>query len=491
MATEADKKYAELINKISTEGKWDKYNSNGKVRTVYADGTTAYSKGIFGEQIKFEQGEVPLLTNKKVFWKTALKEMLLFWQHQTVKEKDFKEWNVKVWDEWFKEDGTLGKSYAYQFESLRELKTEEINFSEIENLLQKQKDFEQNETIVSVDYEIAGYQIDYEVYDLTNEVNGDLYLLGRDLKDGSQHVYIVNEGGVFEYFETEYTDDKRSVQIGCEDLVYQSEIKKKDFNRVYKMWEKLIEDYGYLVEERWRIFEYFFKDVYYLPQFFLWREDEEGKKGYKLSIEYFLTDKTKDLTIGRHTAMFLSAEQRRICANNYKVSTDTNTLIRPKISSNQVITLLTELRDNPNSRRLMTSFWNDSEVSDKALQECAWATEWRVREDTLDLILIQRSCDTALGLPFNWIQYYLLQTLIASSLGYNVGTFTHQIGDVHYYDRHEEDLLEQITDVNEAVDRVELKIEKLPQKDFFEYAVSDIQINYPKNIPIYRYEVAI
>src|SRR5690606_13376693 len=85
--------------------------------TVYEDGSPAYTKSIFGKQVVFEEGEIPLLTTKHVGWKTAFKEMRLFWILQTVKKEDFEKENVKVWQEWFLDDGTLGKSYAYQFES--------------------------------------------------------------------------------------------------------------------------------------------------------------------------------------------------------------------------------------------------------------------------------------------------------------------------------------------------------------------------------------
>ena len=72
----ADIKYKELIKDIYENGSWD---SDKEVRAKYADGTPAYCKSVFGKQIIFEEDELPLLTCKKVFTKTAIKEMILFW----------------------------------------------------------------------------------------------------------------------------------------------------------------------------------------------------------------------------------------------------------------------------------------------------------------------------------------------------------------------------------------------------------------------------
>lgn len=109
----ADTKYKELISKILNEGVWD-YGYT--IRPKYADGTPAHAKKIFGHQVVFEKGEVPIVTSSKVFTKTAIKEMLLFWVHQTTRKEDFDRWNVKIWDEWFTSDGDLGGAYAGQFQ---------------------------------------------------------------------------------------------------------------------------------------------------------------------------------------------------------------------------------------------------------------------------------------------------------------------------------------------------------------------------------------
>ena len=61
-----------------------------------------------------------------------------------------------------------------------------------------------------------------------------------------------------------------------------------------------------------------------------------------------------------------------------------------KGNRNQVTELIEQIKTNPSSKRLMTSFWDFENVKDKALLECAWSTQWNVRDGFLDLILLQR-----------------------------------------------------------------------------------------------------
>ena len=71
----ADKKYKELIKEIAINGVWDG-DGNVLPHTRYSDGDVAYSKSVFGVQVKFEQGEIPILTSKKVCTTTAINEMI-------------------------------------------------------------------------------------------------------------------------------------------------------------------------------------------------------------------------------------------------------------------------------------------------------------------------------------------------------------------------------------------------------------------------------
>lgn len=107
----ADVYYGNLVNKIINNGVWDK---GQEVRTVWEDGTSAYTKSIIGEVLRFDNSEIPILTQKKVAWKTAIKEILWIWQKKSNRVQDLRDIGVNIWNEWEMKDGTIGKAYGHQ-----------------------------------------------------------------------------------------------------------------------------------------------------------------------------------------------------------------------------------------------------------------------------------------------------------------------------------------------------------------------------------------
>jgi thymidylate synthase len=103
--------YNGIIKEIVDKGIWDK---DQQVRTKWLDGTPSYTKSIINKQIKLDNSEVPILTTKKVAWKTAIKELLWIWQHKDNNVDNLNKMGVKIWDEWKQADGSIGKSYGYQ-----------------------------------------------------------------------------------------------------------------------------------------------------------------------------------------------------------------------------------------------------------------------------------------------------------------------------------------------------------------------------------------
>jgi thymidylate synthase len=108
---QADNIYDSVIKDILDNGIWDK---DQEVRTKWADGTPAYTKSIISTQMKFDNKETPILTKKKVAWKTAIRELLWIWQMQSNDVRILREMGVNIWNEWELPDGTIGKSYGYQ-----------------------------------------------------------------------------------------------------------------------------------------------------------------------------------------------------------------------------------------------------------------------------------------------------------------------------------------------------------------------------------------
>lgn len=182
---QADEKYKELVEDIINNG----YSDEGeKVRTVYdSDGAPAYTKKVFAKQIQFDNSEFPILTTKFVGYKTAIKELILFWIKQTVKEEDFHAENVQIWNQWFK-DGNLGRSYGYQFESHRNKDRKEIlidskRFNEYDNKLEVFR-IEDMQVKVKTVKNLSEKEIDfltdwyYNVIKLTQE-NGSVYSMDK------------------------------------------------------------------------------------------------------------------------------------------------------------------------------------------------------------------------------------------------------------------------------------------------------------------------
>ena len=102
----------------------------------------------------------------------------------------------------------------------------------------------------------------------------------------------------------------------------------------------------------------------------------------------------------------------------------------------QIAELLTSIRNNPNSRRLIVSAWNVGELEEMTLPPCHYGFQLNVRGEYLDLMWNQRSVDTFLGLPFNIASYGLLLSLIAYETGYKPGSLIGSLGDTHLYTNH-------------------------------------------------------
>ena len=103
----------------------------------------------------------------------------------------------------------------------------------------------------------------------------------------------------------------------------------------------------------------------------------------------------------------------------------------------QLQKVIDTIRHNPNSRRIILSAWNPSEVDDMALPPCHAFMQFYVSESgKLSLQLYQRSADIFLGVPFNIASYALLLHMIAKITDLDVGDFVHTIGDAHIYKDH-------------------------------------------------------
>lgn len=117
----------------------------------------------------------------------------------------------------------------------------------------------------------------------------------------------------------------------------------------------------------------------------------------------------------------------------------------PNFGKDQIEYVLTELKNNPDSRRIVISAWNPMTLEKQALPPCHYAFQLSCKEGKLSGMLTQRSGDAALGIPFNIASYSLLIHILAREVELEVGDFIHVIGDAHIYNNHIDKVKEQLT----------------------------------------------
>lgn len=156
----------------------------------------------------------------------------------------------------------------------------------------------------------------------------------------------------------------------------------------------------------------------------------------------------------------------------------------------QVDKLLDMLRNDPQNRRMIVSLWNIEDLPDMALQPCAFQTLWDVTDGRLNCMLIQRSGDMGLGVPFNMTQYAVLIHLIAQSVGLQPGLFTHVINNAHIYENHVEALKTQLARRGKAMDAPKLVIAK-DITDFYAFTPDDIALDNYRHLGKLPMEVAV
>jgi thymidylate synthase len=110
----------------------------------------------------------------------------------------------------------------------------------------------------------------------------------------------------------------------------------------------------------------------------------------------------------------------------------------------QISNIVHQIRTTPDSRRIILTAWNPMTISVMALPPCHYAAQFRVYGNKLSCMLIQRSGDTALGIPFNIASYSLLTHILARECNLEVGDFVHTIGDAHIYLNHMDQVEEQL-----------------------------------------------
>ena len=145
-------------------------------------------------------------------------------------------------------------------------------------------------------------------------------------------------------------------------------------------------------------------------------------------------------------------------------------------SIDQIATLISDLKTNPNSRRLIVTAWNPADLDKMALAPCHCLFQFYVADGRLSCQLYQRSADLFLGVPFNIASYALLTGMIAQVVGLAPGEFVWTGGDVHLYLNHLDQADHQLARTPYAPPRLVLNP---AVRDLFAFRFDDIRIeNY-------------
>lgn len=139
----------------------------------------------------------------------------------------------------------------------------------------------------------------------------------------------------------------------------------------------------------------------------------------------------------------------------------------------QISQVIDQIKNTPDSRRIMVSAWNVADVPIMKLPPCHTMFQFYVANGKLSLQLYQRSADLFLGVPFNIASYALLCMMIAHVTGLEPGEFIHTFGDAHIYLNHMDQVHEQLSREPRALPRMVLNPEV---KSIFDYDYDDFTL---------------
>lgn len=154
----------------------------------------------------------------------------------------------------------------------------------------------------------------------------------------------------------------------------------------------------------------------------------------------------------------------------------------------QISEAVETIKHNPDSRRIIVSAWNVTDLKDMALPPCHALFQFYVANGKLSLQLYQRSADIFLGVPFNIASYALLLQMMAQVTGLEAGEFIHTLGDAHIYLNHLDQVKLQLTREPRPLPRMVLNPDV---KNIFNFGYEDFQLTGYDPHPHIKGEVAI
>ena len=139
----------------------------------------------------------------------------------------------------------------------------------------------------------------------------------------------------------------------------------------------------------------------------------------------------------------------------------------------QISQAVNDIKNNPDSRRIIVSAWNVADLDNMNLPPCHAFFQFYVAEGKLSLQLYQRSADTFLGVPFNIASYALLTMMMAQVTGLQPGEFIHTLGDAHIYNNHIDQVNLQLTRTPRPLPRMVINPDV---KSIFDFRYEDFEL---------------
>lgn len=294
-------------------------------------------------------------------------------------------------------------------------------------------------------------------------------------------------------------------------------------DRCYNIKNKNYPNYGgrgVIVDVSWYNFETFLYDIESLPFFYEWANGvNESINDWCLDKDYYNTNLYSKSTciflpsklnkaysntqidfskkhvvefpngvkyefifmndvIAKFPHMRFNKESIRLCLTSsqethrgckfYSIVANDNHCFRKKVVFDQISDLISTIKNNPDSRRLILTAWNPNQLNEMALPPCHVLSQYRVINRKLSCLLYQRSADLFLGSPFNIASYALLTHMLAKICSLEVGELVYNIGDAHIYTNH-------LDAVDHQLKRTPHKRPKLIMPEISSLAISDIQ----------------
>jgi len=155
---------------------------------------------------------------------------------------------------------------------------------------------------------------------------------------------------------------------------------------------------------------------------------------------------------------------------------------------NQMDKLIESIKTNPQDRRMIMDMWNIEDLPEMRLQPCCFLTIWDVSFGKLNCMLVQRSGDMPIGVPFNTSQYAVLVYMIAQVTDLKVGLFTHIINNAHIYENQIEGMKTQLLRTEFEAPKIWLNPDI---KNFYDFTINDIKLIDYKHHDKIKMDIAV